>query len=490
LLLLVTIALVLVAAVALVIGFVSNQLPPIYLSIACSFVAAVVLALFSRLNRRRVAPAGHGGPAPLVDDSYARSESSMATRAPANRSTVFEDEDEDEVEEEFAPAAHDTQVLTPVREDRGAAMPRPATPPRSPSPPPRTPMPATPVPASRYQEEEDDEDWDDEPIFPIEDYDLLRVAEILPLLRELDPDELEEVRDREEAGRSRATILNRIDQLLGQDQGFADEVPIPRQAAQRPTPAPAPVPLPTPPPTPAPRPVAEPEPEPVAMASEPAVSVFPIADYDELRVAQILPLLSQLDPDELEEVADWERERANRRSILSRIDRLLASSGAAANAPASARAAAAAKSTAGKRAAARTGGGVAGAAAAAAAAESAGAPAKAAGSRAGASKAAKSGPAKSSPGRAAGAKSGARTSKAAAAAAAAAAAKAAPAGSGAGDSGEGSEGPAGSRSLPRRPSPTAEAEDAATEAPTGPAGPRSLPRRPAPAPVDPDQPND
>jgi hypothetical protein len=494
-LLLVTIALVLVAAVALVIGFVSNQLPPIYLSIACSFVAAVVLALFSRLNRRRVAPAGHGGPAPLVDDTYARSASS-AQAAPVNRSPVFEDEDDDEVEEEFAPAAHDTQVLTPVREDRAAAMPRPATPP----PPPRTPVPATPVPAGRYEEEEEDEDWDDEPIFPIEDYDLLRVAEILPLLRELDPDELEEVRDREEEGRSRATILNRIDQLLGQDQGFADEVPISRQAPAASTPSPA---LPSraaaptpvrpaapvravtpPPPIPVPPPIREPEP--VAMASEPepepAASVFPIADYDELRVAQILPLLSQLDPDELEEVAEWERERANRRSILSRIDRLLGSSGAAAaggaGAAAPSRAAAAAKSTTGKRAAARTGGGVAGAAAAAAAAESA--PAKAAPSRSASSKAAKSGPAKSSPGRAAGTKSSGRTSKGAAA-------KAAPTTSPAGSDEVSEGGPAGPGSLPRRPAPAEDAATAATDVPAGPAGPRSLPRRPAPAPVDPDQ---
>ena len=58
-LLLVTIGLVVVAAVALVIGFVSSTVAWIYVSIACSAVAGLVLYLFSRMSRRRVpAPAG------------------------------------------------------------------------------------------------------------------------------------------------------------------------------------------------------------------------------------------------------------------------------------------------------------------------------------------------------------------------------------------------------------------------------------------------
>jgi hypothetical protein len=51
--------------------------------------------------------------------------------------------------------------------------------------------------------------------FPIADYDDLRVNEIVPLLPELDDDELELVREREEDGRARAGILDRIDDLLG-----------------------------------------------------------------------------------------------------------------------------------------------------------------------------------------------------------------------------------------------------------------------------------
>src|SRR5687768_12469309 len=57
-LLLVTIGLVLVGAIALVIGFVSSSLAPIYLSIACSIVAGVVLVVFSRMSRKQPATAG------------------------------------------------------------------------------------------------------------------------------------------------------------------------------------------------------------------------------------------------------------------------------------------------------------------------------------------------------------------------------------------------------------------------------------------------
>ncbi|PLS75183.1 MAG: hypothetical protein CYG61_08785, partial [Actinobacteria bacterium] len=54
-LLLVTIGLVLIGAVSLVIGFVSNSLPPIYVSIACSVIAGIVLVVFSRMSKRQEA---------------------------------------------------------------------------------------------------------------------------------------------------------------------------------------------------------------------------------------------------------------------------------------------------------------------------------------------------------------------------------------------------------------------------------------------------
>jgi hypothetical protein len=54
--------------------------------------------------------------------------------------------------------------------------------------------------------------------FPIEDYDYLRVAEILPLLPELDDKELVEVLLHEQAGANRAAVVDRIDALLEGDE--------------------------------------------------------------------------------------------------------------------------------------------------------------------------------------------------------------------------------------------------------------------------------
>jgi hypothetical protein len=57
--------------------------------------------------------------------------------------------------------------------------------------------------------------------FPIADYDDLRLTEILPLLPQLEPVELELVRRRELEGERRATLLNRIDALIGTGGGRA-----------------------------------------------------------------------------------------------------------------------------------------------------------------------------------------------------------------------------------------------------------------------------
>jgi hypothetical protein len=147
-LLLLTIGLVLVGAVALVIGFVSQNTVPIYISIACSVDAGLVLLVFSRMNRRQGIPAtaAVGG----------------ASTGPATTEYVLE-------------------------EARTAARPAAAA-------------------AS-----------DDG--FPIEDYDQLLVSEIVPLLPELDLEELDQVRAREEDGKARASILRRIDALAGELEG-------------------------------------------------------------------------------------------------------------------------------------------------------------------------------------------------------------------------------------------------------------------------------
>ncbi|MGH9056496.1 MAG: hypothetical protein ACRDYY_11645 [Acidimicrobiales bacterium] len=52
--------------------------------------------------------------------------------------------------------------------------------------------------------------------FPIDDYDSLRVSDILPLLRGLGRDQLLRVRDREATGKNRSTVIDRIDEMAGQ----------------------------------------------------------------------------------------------------------------------------------------------------------------------------------------------------------------------------------------------------------------------------------
>src|SRR5207248_5383710 len=68
------------------------------------------------------------------------------------------------------------------------------------------------------EEEEEEEFAGDEAIFPIADYDELKAAEVVSLLPELDDDELDQVRDREARGGNRATVIKRIDQLLGVEE--------------------------------------------------------------------------------------------------------------------------------------------------------------------------------------------------------------------------------------------------------------------------------
>ncbi|MHB8665074.1 MAG: hypothetical protein ACYDH6_20540 [Acidimicrobiales bacterium] len=139
--------------------------------------------------------------------------------------------------------------------------------------------PASVAPAASFAPEDDGEDYE----FPIAEYEELRVAEILPLLPELDADELVVVRNREQAGKARATILARIEDL----------------AASAPAPS--------------------------ATFAPAAVGALPIANYDDLKVAEILPLIRRLDADELEEIAAYEEEGENRQTILNLIDTRLES---------------------------------------------------------------------------------------------------------------------------------------------------------------------
>jgi hypothetical protein len=197
---------------------------------------------------------------------------------------------------------------------------------------------AAPAPVDRF----DDEHYEDEAghgarhdeyedlEFPIADYDELRVAEILPLLEELEPDEIEVVRDREVAGRNRAVVLRKLEELGGgvpaPAAGRRPAAPAVNGTRQRPT---------------VERPAVEPPAdggyededagyesaeEDFAQGGRGASHVdFPIADYDDLRLTEILPLLPQLEPVELEMVRQRELEGERRATLLNRIDALIGS---------------------------------------------------------------------------------------------------------------------------------------------------------------------
>jgi len=124
-------------------------------------------------------------------------------------------------------------------------------------------------------------------VFPIADYDELTVSEVMPLLGELVPDEYDVVRQRELATRGRSTILRRLNELQTRDALLSGVATGGIDAS----------------------------PEAYAEAD-----MFPIADYDDLRAAEILPLLRQLDPEELEVVRRREEAGAARSTVLKRIN--------------------------------------------------------------------------------------------------------------------------------------------------------------------------
>ena len=141
--------------------------------------------------------------------------------------------------------------------------------------------------AADQEWEEPAAEWDDGEIeFPIADYDELTVDEILPLLPQLYTDELDVVEHRERSGQNRAAIINELQRLRASaaDDAEGDYV-------------------------------AEEEDE---------EEFFPIEDYDELSIREIVDLLRELDNEELAEVRAHEAGNKKRRAILQDIDQRLA----------------------------------------------------------------------------------------------------------------------------------------------------------------------
>ncbi|MGI9119123.1 MAG: hypothetical protein ACR2G7_03160, partial [Acidimicrobiales bacterium] len=240
-LVLISFGLVLVATVLLVLGLLTGTgLALIYLSIACSFVAAIVL-LVATVFRRPAAETA-AGPSPLASRVEAGEPASMGyTQASAPASSEGRVDDTAQV-----PAAASSAAYTPARRQPAMASVGGAGP-------------------MAGGDEADN-------FFPIEDYDQLKVGEILPLLPELYEDELDVVEGRERDTKGRVSVLKRIDQLrrAGAAEGVAD-------ASEEQLPA------------------------------DDGGDLFPIEDYDELTVGEILPLLPELYDDELPVVEAHER---------------------------------------------------------------------------------------------------------------------------------------------------------------------------------------
>ena len=362
-LVLVSFVLVLAAAVTLVVGLLQSGLTLIYLSIACSVLAGVVLAVAVLRGRpeprvaaaprsftppaREQVPASVGAPttgaqqttswsAPTTDMPVSPPPPSTPPPPPPPAPTPAPGDD-------AATKAAGTALLGRLRsrrgqqepEDTGAAAAPVAAPEPEPEPEPSDMTMEMPVtPAGRGADDG----------FPIADYDKLRATELLSRLPELDRNQLEAVRDRETAGKNRFTILSRVDALLAAQEGPAWEVAEDEWEAEAD--------------------VVEPEAEePLVLDAEPLeigdefavveeeeweaageieddevdelvspADEFPIAGYESLTVGQILPRLSELDADELAQVRAREVQGRARGTILDRIDRLAAKSGTGAGA--------------------------------------------------------------------------------------------------------------------------------------------------------------
>ena len=283
--LLVSFLLVIVATIFLLSGlFLTKDLPLIFVSIGCSALAGLVLVIAVLKSRPRALGEAEAV-APRLD-------------------TVAAD-----------PMTDDTEAAPQVTPE---VSPAPLAAGRSPTP-------------GRFAGR----------AFPIPDYDRLEVVEVLPLLGDLEPSELEMVRQREASGRAHPWVLARVDALLEAETGEWGPAEDEYEAEEEEEAAG--------------EAWAEPQPEWAGGGSDWSASDFPmeagrdagydagpdrydeievmrdfpIDRYDELRANDILPLLSNLDAEDLKMVREEEAATKSRTSVLSRIDMLLAREGPA-----------------------------------------------------------------------------------------------------------------------------------------------------------------
>ena len=340
--LLVSFLLVIVATIFLLSGlFLTKDLALIFISIACSAVAGIVLVVAVMKSRPRPSPveAGDAGTAPAA--------APVATEAPAERRAAparrgsagdFPIPDYDSLEVvEVLPLLGDLEPaeLEMVRQREASSRAHPwilarvdalleaeadaDTSEHAWSPGPGRTA-GTGAGQERFFDDDDDDeivevepddvdwasprnadwaasdfpldsgtDYDDISVardFPIDRYENLRVNEILPLLANLGREDLKVVREEEAAGKARASILSRIDMLLARDVVSGRPAPAKRPAAK----------------------------------VSKAAANLPIEGYDNLTVPQIQARLVSLSPAELRQVRTYEKRHKNRAGVLSRIE--------------------------------------------------------------------------------------------------------------------------------------------------------------------------
>jgi len=302
----VSFVLVVVAAITLVIGLLQSGLAIIYVSIACSVLAGIVLA--TAVLRGRPEPRGAGAPMP---------QRATAGAPPAAAPNTW-----------VAPGQTTTEIPAP------AAAPEPVTAGAS-----AGALGGGVAVAERgdrtesFDRVEIDEGPDPYDDFPIHGYDKLRATEILPMLAELSDDQLTAVDERERAGKNRAMVLKRIEVQKqsraaepepepeaepeawdADDEGWEDAAAAAPAVSREPEPEPAP----------------ELEPEPglrggpmAGRPVAPAVGEFPIPDYDDLKALEVLGRLPDLSVTELHLVRRREEDGFRRAMVLNRVDRLI-----------------------------------------------------------------------------------------------------------------------------------------------------------------------
>lgn len=287
-LVLLSFALVLLATVLLVLGLLNDDgLTLIYISIASSVAAAVVLLAALRINKPRSEETRRTAPEPLPEpvlEPVAVGASGSTARAGAADVTQVSATDESSEWLASDQDAWASSAAAPAIEE----APRPSD-------------------ADVILDDEEGEEVE----FPIADYDTLTVGQILPLLPQLYTDEIDVVEERERSTKARPQVLAKLAELRG--DGALDD--------------------------------------PLASYTEPVAAApgwddeewFPIEDYESLSAAQIQPLLPELDAEELALVRARELSLGRRRSLLDEIDRLMGNAREAAE-PAASRAAAASPS--------------------------------------------------------------------------------------------------------------------------------------------------